>query len=737
MGKKTKKKRRNHSHQWTEKVHYKLKGNELIPRSKCPSTMVSLEFPKKRMESKRTKREFVRLLNSKFAPSTIQPTNDYYTFINYSWLKHISLTEQQKYIVQIDDFRLTQQKVYEELNAMVKQYIREEAPRSAFARNMRNYFTSVVARNAPSNSRKLAKEVVALVEQLRRTETLPWKILAHFNKYRYCKFRCPFEFTIAPDDKESRVFRLHLSSHTFDILDVQVYYDDPKDSRSTARYKKHYRQTYRRFCRRLFDTVLGSGHGYDTDSIYDVEVAIFTALGCSDPLVSAKEDEESYHKVSKETVEQKFGFHLSEFCKELGFERTPAQVIVSSLSYLKCGTDLLVKEWKSEAWRAYWIYIQIASYCRFTRKWRHLYFEFFGKFQRGQQKIFEEEDSVSIALYMTMPYNRFLSEKYVEKYADPSILNYVEVLSKDLLAVFKTIIRANSWLQPSTKAAALHKLDKLSFTIGFPSEIPSDPPLTYEKHAFIANLDKISLYYTKMYIDMEGGTVIEMPDVDWTNYPFKFIGNQSYIVNASYTPSRNGIYINLGYLQKPFIDLDERGIEYNLAHIGYTLAHEMSHCLDDWGSKYDAEGNLSDWWTPKDKRKFAEIQKDVIRQYEAFAARDGIRFDASIGIGEDLADISGLAICDQYLRDFQNKNKDIIPIRRKSFETFYIYFAFQQRQKVAKAALAAQLKTNPHPLGKYRCNIPLSRSTIFRGSYNVKSGDHMWWHNTNMVWSDE
>ena len=160
----------------------------------------------------------------------------------------------------------------------------------------------------------------------------------------------------------------------------------------------------------------------------------------------------------------------------------------------------------------------------------------------------------------------------------------------------------------------------------------------------------------------------------------------------------------------------------------------MSHGFDDMGSKYDANGVLTDWWTEKDKIIYKNLQKDVIKQYEESAAKDGITFDASIGIGEDLADISGLAICDEYLQDFQENNKDLIPIKYLSFEVFYVYFAFQQKQVIGKKALSAQLKTNPHPLDKYRCNVPLSRSQIFRALYNVKKGDGMWWHNTNTIW---
>jgi predicted metalloendopeptidase len=236
------------------------------------------------------------------------------------------------------------------------------------------------------------------------------------------------------------------------------------------------------------------------------------------------------------------------------------------------------------------------------------------------------------------------------------------------------------------------------------------------------------------FIELEGKHVIDIPYMDWTQYPVKMTGTQAYIVNASYTPSKNAIYINLGYIQKPFVDLDERGIEYNLAHLGFTIGHEMSHGFDDMGSKYGADGKLFDWWTEKDKKHYKKIQNDVLKQYEEFAARDGIKFDAAISLGEDLADISGIAICDEYLRDFQNNNQDLIPIKALSYEGFYTYFAFQQKQLVGKKAIAAQLKTNPHPLDKYRCNVPLSRSDIFRALYNVKKGDGMWWHNTNTVW---
>ena len=309
-------------------------------------------------------------------------------------------------------------------------------------------------------------------------------------------------------------------------------------------------------------------------------------------------------------------------------------------------------------------------------------------------------------------------------------------MAEDLKTVFIRIIKRNKWLQPNTKKKALEKLYNLKLIVGSPELLREDPLLDYDKNDPWGNINKMSQWRHTQAIHLVDKPVIDIPVMDWSVIPPKFIGTQAYVVNAAYTPSENSIYIPLGYIQKPFVDLDERGMEYNLSRIGYTISHEMSHALDDWGSKYDEFGRLNNWWTEKDLKHFEKIQKDVIKQYEVFASYDGIVFDAEPSIGEDLADISGLAICQEYLRDFQLKNEDSLPIQSLSFEAFFIYFAIQSRQIISKKSILAQLKTNPHPLEKYRCNVPLSRTRIFRTIYNVEKGDKMWWNSINTVWGD-
>jgi len=695
----------------------------------CPIGLKPFEenFTKKipqnqlKKSSMQKKKEFVKELLSKFAPNSIKPENNFYDYINYQWLKNVTLENQQKYITQIDDFRLTQHKVYEELNGIILDYVKTHDDK--LSKNLDNFYTSVIHMNSKSYTKQLAKEAVKTVDAL-IAEKNPWKLLAFFNNDEMIASKAPFVWSLNPDDKNSKVYCNYISAHQFSILDLNVYYDNGSD----MEYKKKYRREFKKSCQKIFDTLLGPNE-YNGDYIYDVEVDIFNALGCID---ITTEEGTTYNKIHAHEVLAKYGFDWTEFSKHLGFKETPKYFITSSVNYLKCGTDLFLQNWNTPKWRSYWVWILLSRLARITKDYEKLNYEFSGKFERGQEQI-NKTDAVSASLYMSVPFNTFLTNEYVKKYENSQALEYVKILSNDLKTVYKRILRRNTWLQPSTKKYALKKLEHFKFVYGKPEGLREDPDLDYTAVLY-DNMKKINDWRHRKFIELDGKAVIDIPIMDWSQYPVKMAGTQAYIVNASYTPSKNSIYINLGYIQKPFIDMDERGIEYNLAHLGFTISHELSHAFDDWGSKYGWDGNLNDWWTDADKKKYKQIHQDVIKQYEEFAARDGIIFDASIGVGEDLADISGMAICDEYLSDFQEKNGDLIPIRYFSYEAFYTYFAFQQRQVVTKKALAAQLKTNPHPLDKYRCNVPLSRSQIFRALYNVKKGDGMWWHNIDTVW---
>ena len=666
----------------------------------------------------------VNELKQAVSPSNITPKNDFYSYINERWMKDKELLEEQKYIVQVDDFRLVQDKVYRELLDIVKNYIKTEKTKKAI--EVKNFYNSQIKLNTDAQSSHYAKARLEEIDLLRQDKGNIWKLLGVTNKNEIVAWGSPFMWTLNPDDKQPNIFRCFIDSPQMSLIDLEIYFNDGTDEA----YKKKYISKFMRYLGDLFEQALGKNHGFKVNDIFLVEIKILTAMGCD--YVKGKKAESTYNKVTAKEAMDKYNFDWKSLSKELGFEYTPDFFVTGNLNYLKCGTDLLLKEWDTEEWRTYWIYIFIRQQQRWNHKGREIVFDFLGNFVRGQESSVQTE--LAPVYSLGYAFNTLLTNEYINKYENKQRVEYVKTMAEDLKTVFIRIIKRNSWLQPKTKEKALKKLTNFNLVVGSPKLLREDPFFSYSNSDAWGNMLKISTWRHNKAVKLEGKQVIDIPVMDWAQVPPKFVGTQAYVVNASYTPSKNGIYIPLGYIQKPFVDLEERGIEYNLAHIGFTLGHEMSHALDDWGSQYDETGKQNNWWTNKDRKKFKQIQADVIKQYEVFAAYDGIKFDASISIGEDLADISGLTICREYLRDFQLKNEDILPIQSLSFEAFFVYFAYQMRQKIGQKAIEAQLKTNPHPLDKYRTNVPLSIMPLFREIYGIKKGDKMWWHSTNRVW---
>jgi predicted metalloendopeptidase len=674
-------------------------------------------------------KQLVKELKKAIAPTNITPQNDFYSYINYKWLQETHITESQKYLVQIDDFRLVQDKVYKELIDIVKEYI--STNKTEKAELIKNMYESMKKKITISQLKEYGNKMVDIIDNYRNEiddeNNNIWKFLGYINKNEIISWGSPFRWSLNPDDKQSNIFRSYIFPVQVTLLDINLYFDDGKN----IEYKKKYKQHYFKYLRDLFKLVFGENHGYRVEDIFDVEVKMLYAMGCD---IGEKEDENGYNKIYAKEALKKYNFDWEKFTAALGFKKTPDFFIASSISYLKCGTKLLLDEWKTEQWKTYWVYIYIRQFVIFSKEGGDLTFNFRANFERGM-----EESVLNLEIFpvfgLGFAFNTFLTNEYYAKYKNNQILNFVDKLAHDLKSVFTKIIENNTWLQPKTKKYAIEKFKHFKFILGKPDNLREDPLLDYKPDEGWENLLKCSYWRHRQAVHLEGKEVIDMPVIDWSVIPFKFIGTQAYVVNACYTPTKNSIYIPLGYLQKPFVDLDQRGIEYNLAYIGFTLSHEMSHSLDDWGSKYDYNGNLHDWWTPEDKKHFKKIQADVIKQYEVFAAYDGIKYDASLGIGEDLADISGMSICLEYLRLFQLNNNDILPICSLSFNTFFVYFAVQYRQQISKKAIGAQLITNPHPLDKYRTNVPLSRSLTFRANYNIQKGDKMYWHSTDRIWS--
>jgi len=673
-------------------------------------------------------RKLIKLFKTPFTPTKYTAQNDYYTYINYQWLaeKTKELKQKLKHYVQIDSFRVTQEKVFYELIDIVKDYTKINHSKKAKA--IKNVYESLYHLHDKS-AEDFVKYYVSLTDRRIATNDI-YEILGGQNRNEIISWGSPLVWMVLKDEKNVSIYKSNISAPQLTIYDYEIYIEDTEDDQNTKKYKKEFKKRYFEFINQMFNLCLGRGHGLEAQDVWDCEYDMLSAMGCND---IKNDDDDGYNLLTKKEALDICNFDWEKMAKKIGYIDVPNQFICTSKNYLKCILTTLLKKdaWKTSKWRTYYLYIAFRQIMRFHNKWKQVYYNFHGKFIKGQPIPYPQDLYPIFGL--SFCFNTFLTNEYIERNKKQQYIDYTENLSSDLLTVYKRIIKRNTWLSPSTKKYALLKLENIKLQVGSPAILREDPILDYSNKDAYQNMRKIAYWRTKKMIEIDGkSSDVDIPIIDWEE--FKLIGKQSYIVNAFYTPTENSIYIPLAYLQKPFIDLDERGIEYNLAHIGYTLSHEMSHCLDDMGSKFDEKGNLKNWWTKHDKRKFNAKVKNVIKQYETFAGYDGIKMDASLSTGENLADISGLAICEEYLRDFQDKNEDIVPIRALSFHAFFVYIAIQARQKIFDEAVKAQLKTNPHPMDKYRTNCPLARLELFRSLYNIKKKDKMYWPSTDTIW---
>ena len=676
-------------------------------------------------------KELISAFKKPIAPKHINPKDDFYTYVNYDWLKENETKHKKmkKYYTRIDSFRILQEKVYYQLIDIVKAYTSEH---SSHKSNMiRNVYESFLHSDGDSCERHW-KKIKQDLEDIFTNKTCT-DLLIYMNRNEIMAGFCPISFSIITDEKDSQINRCHINVPFLSYYDDKLYENNTANDKSNNKndeYKQEFNMRFKMFVSTVFELAFGKDgdESFEPQDVVDVEKQMLDAMNSYDPDI--KEAEDGYNVVSSEDAHEKYHLNWDELTKGLGFKTTPRFFITDNLNYLHKITGILRENWNSKKWQTYFYYCFFKQMMCFHRSWRVTYFNFFGKFVRGQEAMLPQE--IFPVFGLSYCFNAFLTEEYIKKYANGAYIKWASNLAYDLKTVFMRIIERNKWMSPKTKKYALLKLQHIRVDMAHPPYLVPDPDITYSKNDAWGNIIACNAWRLNLLIETEGKHYIDLPMVDWSTY-FSLAGNQAYIVNAFYDPTKNNIYLPLAYLQKPFLDGDERGIEYNLAYIGYTISHELSHSLDDMGSMYDYKGNLFNWWTPHDHKIFQSKVNDVIRQYETFAARDGIKMDGSLSVGENLADISGLAIIQEYLRDYQITDEYIMPIKKLSFETLFMYIAYQWRSFVSKEAIPTELKINPHPLDKYRANCPLARLELFKSIYQIKKGDGMYW-NSDTIW---
>ena len=646
----------------------------------------------------------------------VNPRTDFFAFINNNWEKQQNKTSNDAYFTKVDSFRILQDRVFSELLNLVDKHIKENPAKTKQLKNFCQSYTNMSNFSGQEN----ANNAINLIENYINLGELEI-FLAYVNNNEVLSHTCPLVWTIIPDFYNSKKFSCLIDFTSLTLSNYDDYFVYDWDTPEILNKKKKDLEMYKNYINDVFSTYLGKNHSYNIDDVLECEKDIIIAANCNSIKPNNSKDPESF-KPYKVTIEEskQLGFDWVKFCKAMGFKKIPPYYYTSSVNYIKCIMTNLRENWKGK-WKAYWVYIYLATIQRYSSS-HAIFHDFVKTYLQGQTKSMPPKKRLIFGLILG--WNKLLTELYILSEPKRNRIEYVRNMSIDLKQIFISMVKMNTWLDPKTKKQALEKLEKLKIVFGSPEKILDYQELKYSSTNAYANLVELTSYRTQVWINLIDQPVISLSMVDWKN--LSLIDTQAYIVNAFYTPNRNDIFIPYAYLQKPFINITERSREYNLAFIGYTLGHEMSHSLDKSGSQYDSEGNLRDWWSQKDKAIFKKKNDVIVKYYEAAALRDGIKFDANPSVGEDLADLVGTILVVTYLRNLQEFNKIQLLVRNYSFKELFTYLAIQARQSINKKAIQYTLDTNPHPLEKYRVNCVLGRLYTFQKLYGVKKGDPMW-----------
>ncbi len=306
-----------------------------------------------------------------------------------------------------------------------------------------------------------------------------------------------------------------------------------------------------------------------------------------------------------------------------------------------------------------------------------------------------------------------LGQMYVRKHFPPAARDRALVLVKNLEAALGERIAALDWMSDATKQAARVKLDAFANHIGYPASWRDYKGLAISPSDFAANRRAAQLWELQRQLARIGGPVKKD---EWRM--------SAPTVNAFYAPPFNSINFPAGILQPPFYDASWDDA-LNYGGIGAVIGHEMTHGFDDQGRQYDADGNLRDWWTADDASRYKERADKVAAQFDAFEVPGGLHVNGKLTLGENIADLGGLAVAYAALQKaLEGKPRTTIDGYTPE-QRFFLSYARVWRSTMRPEALQNMVKTNPHSPAMFRVNGPLSNLDEFRKAFGCQEGDAM------------
>lgn len=539
------------------------------------------------------------------------------------------------------------------------------------------------------NALRDSKEVLAEIAHLQRNGIFPL-----------------FAIYVDQDAKNSTAYALYASQGGLGLPNRNYYTD-------TSKAMGEIRNKYIGHVTNMFK-LLGDNEAQaevNAKAVFNLEKGLAEA---SMTPVQMRDPQATYHMMKMEEVAALTpNFDWKFYLEKAGVPSTPAMSINQPEFFKKVNEDLQTVSMND--WKTYLRWHLIHNTARFlSNDFVSENFNFYGKALSGTKKIDARWKRVQGVVDGEI--GDALGQEYVKKAFTPEAKESALRMVHNLEAALKDRINGLDWMSAPTKQKALDKLSKIMVKIGYPDKWKDYKGLSIDRGAYVLNVERADSWEVARVMNKLG------KPVDRTEW-----GMTPPTVNAYYNPSMNEIVFPAGILQPPFFDA-KADDAINYGGIGAVIGHELTHGFDDEGRQFDAEGNLTDWWTKEDAENFDKKAENIVKQFNGYVPVGDMHINGQLTLGENIADLGGLTIAYAAFKKAQADSKANPEAKIDGFtpdQRFFLGWAQVWRSEQTQQALEQQIRTNPHSPAKFRVNGPVSNMDAFYKAFNIKKGDPM------------
>lgn len=637
-------------------------------------------------------------LEFEYIDNSANPKQDFYQFACGKWLKDNPIPEEES---RWSSFNVLGDRNNNILNEILEKASSNENETGSANQLIGDYYASfmdTIKRN--EQGIKLLQPDLESIDKIESKEELI-KTVAHLHDRGVSAFWGAY---VSQDSKRNSKYRLHIRQGGLGLPNKDYYFNEDERSNKV-------RSGYKTYIKNAFNEI-----GIETSTKKPTELIPYyieeKLAEISKGPVELRKVEENYNKTSSGLFNASYPNILWDtYLSERGISSIDS-IIIGQPRFIE-GLNKVLEMESLEDLKIYLKWKLVNSFAgTLNTNLANESFHFYSTVMRGT-KVQKPMWKQGIASVTGSAVGEALGQAFVEDNFSEDAKAKINQMVENITLVFDERIDELDWMGNETKAKAKEKLGAFARKLGFPDNWKDYSSLTINRDSYFQNVVNSNRFKVA-----ENLSKLEK-DIDKTEW-----GMVPHIVNAYYNPLLNEIVFPAGIMQKPFFS-EHYEDAVNYARMGAVIGHEFTHGFDDMGSKYDASGQMNDWWTPEDKKKFNEKTQKLINQYNSFEVLEGVFVNGELTLGENIADLGGLTIAyHAYLRSLEGKEKEEIngytPEQR-----FFIAFAHVWKNNIRDNALITRVTTDPHSPGKYRVNGTLSNMPEFFEAFDVQEGDSM------------